>query len=68
MRFLVDEMPCYKDECPFFVDRCYINGATTIKNYCRFTKEVCDLDSKTGCRTTCSGLSIITDDRVVRYD
>ena len=68
MRILVDEMPDYKDECPFFVYCCYVNGATTIKNYCRLTKEVCDLSSKTGCRTTCSGLTTITNDRVVQYD
>lgn len=68
MRFLVDEMPDYNDECPFFVGRHYVNDVTFMMNYCRLTKEVCDLNSKTGCRTTCSGLSIITDDRVVRYD
>ena len=68
MRFLVDEMPEKKRECPFFVGTCYINDATTIKKYCKVTKKVCDLDAKTGCRTTCSGLSIITDDRVMRYD
>ena len=68
MRVLVDEMPEEKKECPFFVGTCYINGATTIKNYCRITKKVCDLNTRTGCRTTCSGLTTITDDRVMRYD
>ena len=68
MRILVDDMPCYKDECPFFVSRCYVNGATTVKNYCKSTKEICDLSLKTDCRTTCSGLSIVTDSRVMRYD
>lgn len=68
MRILVDDMPCYKDECPFFVSRCYVNGATTVKNYCKITKEICDLSLKTDCRTTCSGLSIVTDSRVMRYD
>ena len=66
MRFLVDDMPCYKDECPFFVDRCYINGATTIKNYCRFTKEVCDLDAQKG-YITCSGLSTIKLPPMIEY-
>lgn len=66
MRILVDDMPCYKDECPFFVSRCYVSDATTIKNYCRITKEVCDLDLKTGCRTTCSGL-LVGAEREVYY-
>ena len=68
MRVLVDEMPEETKECLFFVCFCYVNGATTIKKYCKLTKKVCDLDAKTGCRTTCSDLSIITDDRVMRYD
>lgn len=68
MRVLVNEMPEEQNECPFFIRTYYINGATTIKKYCRVTKEVCDLDLKTGCRTTCSGLTTITDDRVMRYD
>lgn len=61
MRFLVDDMPCYKDECPFFVNRCYINGATTIKNYCMVTKENCDLNKITDYRPTCSGLKEIVE-------
>lgn len=56
MRILVDEMPEEKKECPFFVSHCYVGCATTINNYCKFTKEVCDLSLKAGCRTTCSGL------------
>lgn len=56
MRFLVDELPERKEDCPFFASRFYINDATFIRNYCGFTKEVCNLSSKTGCRTTCSGL------------
>lgn len=68
MRVLVDEMPEEKKERPFFVGTCYLNDSTTIKKYCRITKKVCDLNTKTGCRTTCSGLSITTDSRVMRYD
>ena len=68
MRILVDEMPERKEDCPFFVRHCYVGCSTTINNYCKFTKEICDLSSKTGCRTTCSGLSIITDSMVMRYD
>jgi hypothetical protein len=51
MRFLVDELPERKEDCPFFVSRYYINDATYIRNYCKFTKEACDLFIK-----TCSGL------------
>lgn len=68
MRFLVDEMPDNKRDCPFFIGTCYINDCTMVKDYCKHTKKSCDLNIRTGCRTTCSGLSIITNDKVVRYD
>lgn len=56
MRFLVDEMPEEKRACTFFVGACYVNDCTIVKNYCKHTKKPCDLNTRTGCRTTCSGL------------
>ena len=68
MRFLVNEMPEEKNECPFFVGTYYINNYIIVKDYCKHIKKSCNLSIKTGCRTTCSGLTIVTDDRVMRYD
>ena len=68
MRFLVDEMPDNKRNCPFFIGTCYVDDCTIVKDYCKHIKTSCDLNLKTGCRTTCSGLTTITDDRVMRYD
>jgi len=56
MRFLVDEMPDNKRKCPFFKGTCYVNDCVIVKDYCKHTKKSCDLNTRTGCRTTCSGL------------
>ena len=68
MRILVDEMPDVKENCPFHRMVMYINDAYRMKNYCTLSGKQCDLSLKTGCRTTCSCLSIVTDSRVMRYD
>lgn len=56
MRLLVYELPKTKEECPFFVSRYYINDSTYMRNYCRITKEVCDLQIKQKWPICCSGL------------
>ena len=56
MRVLVDEMPERKEDCPFL--KFEMNNVPPIKvrYYCPIGKKDCDLYTKTGCRTTCSGL------------
>ena len=58
MRFLVDEMPDNKRDCPFFKGTCYVNDCTIVKDYCEHIKKSCDLNAQKG-YITCSGLSII---------
>jgi len=68
MKFLVDEMPDNKRNCPFFKGTCYVNDCTVIKDYCTHTKKSCDLNLRAGCRTTCSGLLEGQKERCITHD
>ena len=56
MRLLVDELPKAKEECPFYRKTKWLNDCVRTENYCTLKNEHCDLNTRTGCRTTCSGL------------
>lgn len=51
MRLIVDEMPLYKDDCPFYKGERWINDCTRVKHYCSISPDrTCDFeDGKCGC-------------------
>ena len=42
MRFIVDEMPDYEEECPFYKSMLWISDCVKKEHACAITKKSCD--------------------------
>ena len=49
MRFIVDEMPDYEKECPFYRSMLWISDCVRASHACCITKKSCDMTNG-GCR------------------
>ena len=42
MRFIVDKMPDYEEECPFYKSMLWISNCVKKRHACSITKKSCD--------------------------